>query len=232
MLSAEILNRAQLFFDGPIHLLLMVVIIRQGTVNLAQREVRVLALDLIGCRARPDAFDTHDWTCGGRGWATTQVYPAREAAKPSLILCRLCKPGTRTSRRKSKESVRGTIGSRPNRSRDGIFRRGSGDTMGSGDTRFRAGSGELGECSECGCLSLLLSVCRSFFVAQRSAAGCSPRAINFALLPLTRMRSSLAVTLPWLEWLDANSHKFGSTTWNVQSNNRVPRSLIRIASGT
>ena len=24
----------------------------------------------------PDAFDAHVWICGGRGWATTQVYPA------------------------------------------------------------------------------------------------------------------------------------------------------------
>jgi hypothetical protein len=42
------LDRTQLFIDGSIHFLLMVVIIGQATVNLSQREVRVLALDLIG----------------------------------------------------------------------------------------------------------------------------------------------------------------------------------------
>src|SRR5271157_4105527 len=42
------LDRTQLFIDGSIHFLLMVVIIGQATVNLSEREVRVLALDLIG----------------------------------------------------------------------------------------------------------------------------------------------------------------------------------------
>jgi hypothetical protein len=47
-LSSAMLDRAQLFFDRPIHLLLMVVVIRQATVNLSERQVRVLALDFIG----------------------------------------------------------------------------------------------------------------------------------------------------------------------------------------
>ena len=42
------IDRTQLVIDGSIHFLLMVVIIGQATVNLSQREVRVLALDLIG----------------------------------------------------------------------------------------------------------------------------------------------------------------------------------------
>jgi hypothetical protein len=42
------LDDAQLFVDGSIHFLLMVMVIGQATVNLSQREVRVLALDLIG----------------------------------------------------------------------------------------------------------------------------------------------------------------------------------------
>src|SRR5208282_4707227 len=48
LLSPEMLDRTQLSIDGSIHFLLMVVIIGQATVNLSQREVRVLALDLIG----------------------------------------------------------------------------------------------------------------------------------------------------------------------------------------
>jgi hypothetical protein len=42
------LDGQQLFVDGSILFLLMVVVIGQATVNLSQREVRVLALDLIG----------------------------------------------------------------------------------------------------------------------------------------------------------------------------------------
>jgi hypothetical protein len=42
------LDFAQLFIDDSIHFLLIVVIIGQATLNLSQREVRVLALDLIG----------------------------------------------------------------------------------------------------------------------------------------------------------------------------------------
>jgi hypothetical protein len=30
----------------------------------------------------PDAFNAHVWICGGPGWATTQVYPARNLVSP------------------------------------------------------------------------------------------------------------------------------------------------------
>ena len=48
LLFPEMLDHTQLFIDGSIDFLPMVVIMGQATVNLSQREVRVLALDLVG----------------------------------------------------------------------------------------------------------------------------------------------------------------------------------------
>ncbi|MGO9913685.1 MAG: hypothetical protein ACLQIB_03080 [Isosphaeraceae bacterium] len=52
---AKMIDRAQLFFHGPVHFLLMVVVIRRATVNLSERKVWMLALDLIARRQLPVA---------------------------------------------------------------------------------------------------------------------------------------------------------------------------------